>query len=60
MSPEMEAKESANKPYFVTLLPYIYLPTVWCTWNPKTIFLCPMTFLQMYYSLLNMLYKPEF
>lgn len=40
--------------------PIYYLLTVCHTWKPKTLFLCLVTSLQMYCSLVKMLYKPKF
>lgn len=51
--------------YFVSCLPYIYLPTVGHPWKPKTAIFCSVIPLQMHglgfgFSLLQMLYKPRF
>lgn len=57
-SPEIHQRNLQTNltPYF----PPIYFPTGCHPWKPKTVFLCPVISLQIYYSLLNMLYKLEF
>lgn len=58
--PRNTPRKPANRPSSLSSHPKIYLPTIHHPWKPKTVFLCPVISLQIYCSLLKMLYKLEF
>ena len=55
--PRQAAEESADKPYSVSFLSYIYLVTVCHPWKPKTTFYYPVISPQIYCSVLKILCK---
>ena len=57
VSPRDGTKEFANKPYSINFLPYLYLLRDGHPWKPA--FPCPVVSLQIYCSLLKMLYKMD-